>query len=82
MHNYLLPTKHVGMKSTLVCKKYCFDALDDYALHCDSAMANNAKRWPIEKDHSAEIETMKKLADDESSALYHNTKGLLTSVPI
>jgi hypothetical protein len=38
---------------------HCFAQLDDYALHCDSAMANNAKRWPIGKDHKAELEKLK-----------------------
>lgn len=38
---------------------YCFTRLDDYRIHCDSAMVNNAKRWPINKDHNLEIERMK-----------------------
>jgi hypothetical protein len=44
---------HAGMLD------YCFERLDDYALHCDSAMVNNANRWPIGKDHKTEIEKMK-----------------------
>jgi hypothetical protein len=38
---------------------YCFTQLDDYVLHCDSAMVNNAKRWPVGKDYSAEIGKLK-----------------------
>lgn len=38
---------------------YCFTQLDDYVLHCDSAMTNNSKRWPIGKDYNIEIEKLK-----------------------
>jgi hypothetical protein len=38
---------------------YCFNKLDGYALHCETAMKNNAKRWPIDKDYKIEIERMK-----------------------
>jgi hypothetical protein len=38
---------------------YCFKQLDDYMLHADSAMTNNAKRWPIGKNSKTEIERMK-----------------------
>jgi hypothetical protein len=38
---------------------HCFAQLDDYTLHCDSAMTNNAKRWPIGKDYNVEIDKLK-----------------------
>ncbi len=38
---------------------YCFTQLDDNVLHCDAAMVNNAKRWPIGKGHKVEIEKLK-----------------------
>jgi hypothetical protein len=38
---------------------HCFAQLDNYALHCDSAMVNNAKRWPIGKDHKIEVDKLK-----------------------
>lgn len=37
----------------------CFTKLEDYRAHCDSAMINNAERWPINKDYKLEIERMK-----------------------
>jgi len=38
---------------------YAFTKLDDYSLHCDSALTNNATRWPIGKDPKTEIQRMK-----------------------
>jgi hypothetical protein len=45
---------------------HCFAQLDDYVLHCDSAMANNAKRWPIGKDYHAEIDKLKNWLTERS----------------
>jgi len=39
--------------------KFCFQRLDDYALHSHEAMERNAKRWPIGKDYTTEIEKLK-----------------------
>jgi hypothetical protein len=39
---------------------HCFKQLEDYELHCESAMERNSKRWPIGKDYTVEIERMKK----------------------
>jgi hypothetical protein len=38
---------------------YCFARLDDYALHCETAMMNNSKRWPIGKDPVTELGALK-----------------------
>lgn len=38
---------------------YCYTQLDDNVLHCETAMTNNAKRWPIGKDYKTEIARMK-----------------------
>jgi hypothetical protein len=38
---------------------YSYQHLNNYINHCDSAMASNAKRWPIGKDYNSEIEKMK-----------------------
>jgi hypothetical protein len=54
---------------------YCFNRLDDYALHCDSAMANNAKRWPIGKDYDTEIDKLRSwltTRSDTYSAILEN----------
>lgn len=40
--------------------QYCFERLDDYAIHCDSAMTRDSKRWPIGKDYNLEREKLKK----------------------
>ncbi|OIP47476.1 MAG: hypothetical protein AUK31_07095 [Fibrobacteres bacterium CG2_30_45_31] len=38
--------------------EYTFAKLDDYVRHCDSAVVNNAKKWPIGKDPDTEIQRM------------------------
>jgi hypothetical protein len=38
---------------------YCFTQLDDYVKHCNTAIANNAKKWPIKKNSLSEIQKMK-----------------------
>jgi hypothetical protein len=38
---------------------YCFNNLNNYAQNAATAMANNATRWPIDKDYNTEITRMK-----------------------
>ncbi len=38
---------------------YCFEKLDEYIVNCDSAMARNEERWPIDKDYNEEIARLK-----------------------
>ncbi|HSQ41895.1 MAG TPA: CotH kinase family protein [Fibrobacteraceae bacterium] len=39
--------------------EYVDQQLDDYVQHCDSAMARNAARWPIDKDYTTEIANLR-----------------------
>lgn len=38
---------------------YCFEKLEDNALHCEAAMARNLERWPINKNYDTERSKMK-----------------------
>ena len=54
---------------------YCYERLNDYLLHCDFAMASNAKRWPIGKQHREEIERLKAWLTTRSSAYSNVVKN-------
>jgi hypothetical protein len=46
---------------------YCFKQLDIYAAQCNDAMANNIKRWPIDKNYTQQIKEMKTWLTERAS---------------